>query len=57
MRTQSIVSATPGGLARSSSRSRWAAATTLPMSCPAAAGSRIATISASRAAVGYPIQW
>ena len=52
MRTQSIVSATPGGLAKSSSRNRWTAATTLAMSCAAAPGSRIATISASRSAVG-----
>src|SRR6202023_4343184 len=57
VRTQSIVSAPPGGLARSSSRSRLTALTTLRVSASETPGARTSTISTSRSAGGYPIQW
>ena len=52
--TQSMVSATPGGLARSISRSRWTAATTDRASASETPGARTRTIASSRSALGKP---
>jgi hypothetical protein len=47
-----MVSATPGGLASSSARSRLTAATTLRVNASDASGARTMTISTSRSALG-----
>jgi uncharacterized protein with von Willebrand factor type A (vWA) domain len=56
-RAQSIVSATPGGLASSRSRTRCTTCTTWPASASETSGARDRTIWSSRSRPGCSIQW